>query len=60
MGQGIGAALIAAGSAWVARHWPEVAVIEAAVKPENGASAAAFLAAGYAPQMNIYVQRLKD
>ena len=60
MGQGVGAALIAAGSAWVARHWPGVAVIEAAVKPENGASAAAFLAAGYTPQMNIYAQRLKD
>ncbi len=60
IGRGVGTALIAAGSAWVTGHWPQVTQIRAAVQPENSASAAAFLAAGYVPQLNIYVQRLKD
>ena len=60
LGQGIGAALIAAGSAWVRGHWPEVALIEALILPGNRASAHAFEAAGYAEHMNIFALRIRD
>lgn len=60
IGQGIGAALIAAGSDWVRQHWPQVATIEAVVLPGNRASARAFEAAGYAEQLNILALRIRD
>jgi UDP-2,4-diacetamido-2,4,6-trideoxy-beta-L-altropyranose hydrolase len=60
LGQGIGAALIAAGSGWVRGHWPGVAQIEAVILPGNRASAQAFEAAGYAEQLNIFALRIRD
>lgn len=58
MGQGIGPALIAAGSDWVRGHWPDVATIEAVILPGNRASAQAFRAAGYAEQQAVFAQFL--
>lgn len=60
MGRGLGAGLIAQGSGWVAANWPGVATIEAHVRPENGASRAAFVAAGFTETMNIYSQRISE
>jgi UDP-2,4-diacetamido-2,4,6-trideoxy-beta-L-altropyranose hydrolase len=59
LGQGIGASLIAAGSASAARQWPQLEVIEAQVRPQNVASAAVFETAGFAKEFDIYTQRIK-
>jgi len=59
LGQGIGASLIAAGSAYVARHWPQLAQIEALVRPQNAASAAVFATAGFSHEFELYTQRIK-
>ncbi|WUR13030.1 UDP-2,4-diacetamido-2,4,6-trideoxy-beta-L-altropyranose hydrolase [[Empedobacter] haloabium] len=59
LGKGIGPALLAQGSAWVARHWPGVDTIEAVIRPDNLASSAAFASAGYRHEFDIYRQRIQ-
>ncbi len=59
LGQGIGASLVAAGSAHAARHWPQLERIEALVRPQNAASAAVFAAAGFAHEFEMFTQRIK-
>lgn len=54
LGKGIGPALLAQGTAWVARHWPGVDTIEAVVRPDNLASSAAFASAGFRHEFAIY------
>jgi UDP-2,4-diacetamido-2,4,6-trideoxy-beta-L-altropyranose hydrolase len=59
LGQGIGAALIARGSAWIAGQWPDLRAIEARIRPDNAASSAAFEAAGYGRHYSLYIQPLE-
>ncbi|WP_181259243.1 UDP-2,4-diacetamido-2,4,6-trideoxy-beta-L-altropyranose hydrolase [Pseudoduganella armeniaca] len=59
LGKGIGPALLAQGTAWVARHWPGVDTIEAVIRPDNVASSAAFASAGYRHEFDIYRLRIQ-
>lgn len=59
LGKGIGPALLAQGSTWVAREWPGVATIEALIRPDNQASSAAFASAGYRHEFDIHRLRLQ-
>ena len=59
MGQGLGAALIARGSDWVARHWADkVDTIHARVMAGNQASRAAFVGAGFHEHSTIFAKRI--
>lgn len=60
LGQGLGPALIAQGSDWLRAHWPQVETIEARVKPDNPASAAAFAAAGFTQSYNVFARKIRD
>ena len=53
-GQGIGAALLRAGTDWLREHRPDVREIRAEIRRDNAASMRAFESAGYTPESAIY------
>lgn len=58
-GSGVGAAVLHAGSEWLARQRPNVSLIEATVLTGNDASARAFAAAGYRLHAGSHRLRLR-
>jgi UDP-2,4-diacetamido-2,4,6-trideoxy-beta-L-altropyranose hydrolase len=58
-GRGDGPRLLAAGHSWLKAQRSDITAIRAEVLPENRASAAAFLEAGYRLQGGIYMKELR-
>lgn len=53
-GRGLGTALLKEGSAWVARHLPQVTTLSAKILPDNIASRKSFAKAGYVESIGVF------
>ena len=59
-GKGYGAMLISQGTVWLKQNWPDVEIVDAEIRTENGASLASFSSAGYEPTYCSYTLATKD
>jgi UDP-2,4-diacetamido-2,4,6-trideoxy-beta-L-altropyranose hydrolase len=59
LGQGWGLWLLQAGEAWLARHWPDIVRVDAAVLPHNQASLQLFRLAGFTQQACEFIRALE-
>ncbi len=56
-GRGLGTALLGAGSSWIRKKKQQITELRAEIRPENAASKAAFLAAGYTDAVTVFALR---
>ena len=59
-GRGLGPRVLAAGGRWMREHRPKVASLTAEIKTDNIASTAAFRAAGFTSDFEVFRQVLRD